>query len=399
MKTVIKYLIILLIIIFPQLIIAQNSAKIKPILTADSLRSGNAKDILTSFFQLAFNKLTGPNKELNFSSNPFAILLKSDPDLAIDRSYYKYRPLRKINFSFGLKLDTSYRFNGFSSGIKYALIDKRDSSTSKLLFENLRNDSLANEVNELQKELVEYANKNYPVIAEKKKFIAKTNDLLNRNIPFNKLDTAIQRLVTQIIGEDEDAYPHINTLVRQNPASNIFEEQRKQYNIYRNEIKNDLLWTLGLSDTTYKDDFIFSNILINTELVKGFGKPKPGSNWEFNIKAGINFIDDRLNKGRDLKRTLLNFEPGVNWVIRNKKNDHSFLELAFSGSYHHNFRNLYANERRDSVTVNTIIRVRIISDIWVPLEIKYDPKSGNVFGFLNVRVNFKALGKLGKDLL
>ena len=336
---------------------------------------------------------------MNFSSNPFAILLKSDPDLAIDRSYYKYRPLRKINFSFGLKLDTSYRFNGFSSGIKYALIDKRDSSTSKLLFENLRNDSLANEVNELQKELVEYANKNYPVIAEKKKFIAKTNDLLNRNIPFNKLDTAIQRLVTQIIGEDEDAYPHINTLVRQNPASNIFEEQRKQYNIYRNEIKNDLLWTLGLSDTTYKDDFIFSNILINTELVKGFGKPKPGSNWEFNIKAGINFIDDRLNKGRDLKRTLLNFEPGVNWVIRNKKNDHSFLELAFSGSYHHNFRNLYANERRDSVTVNTIIRVRIISDIWVPLEIKYDPKSGNVFGFLNVRANFKALGRLTKDLL
>ncbi|HVE60939.1 MAG TPA: hypothetical protein VNA26_03920, partial [Chitinophagaceae bacterium] len=235
MKTVIKYLSILLIMIFPQLILAQSSSKIKPILTADSLRSGNAKDILTSFFQLAFNKLTGPNKELNFSSNPFAILLKSDPDLAIDRSYYKYRPLRKTNFSFGIKLDTSYRFNGFSSGIKYALIDKRDSSTSKLLFENLRNDSLANEVNELQKELVDYALKNYPVIAERRKFIAKTNDLLNRNISFNKLDTAIQRVVTQIIGEDEDAYPHIIRLVRQNPGSNIFAEQRKQYNIYRNE--------------------------------------------------------------------------------------------------------------------------------------------------------------------
>ncbi len=399
MKTVIKYLIILLIMMFPQLIIAQNSAKIKPILTADSLKSGNAKDILTSFFQLAFNKLTGPSKELNFTSNPFAILLKSDPDLAIERSYYKYRALRKTNFSFGIKLDTSYRFNGFSSGIRYALIDKRDSSTSKLLFENLRNDSLANEVNELQKELVEYAIKNYPVIADRKKFIAKTNDLLNRNIPFEKLDTAIQRVVRQVIGADEDAYPHIITLVRQNPGSNIFVEQRKQYTIYRDEIKNALLWTIGVSDTTYKDEFIFSNILINTELVKGFGKPKPGSNWEFNIKAAVNFIDDKLNKGRDLKRTLLNFEPGVNWVIRNKRNDHSFLELKFSGSYLHNFNTLYAKERRDSLTLNTTIRVRIISDIWIPLEIKYDPKSGNVFGFLNVRANFKALGNLTKELL
>ncbi|MDQ3683665.1 MAG: hypothetical protein M3352_11450, partial [Bacteroidota bacterium] len=202
------------------------------------------------------------NKELNFSSNPFAILLKSDPDLAIDRSYYKYRPLRKTNFSFGLKLDTSYRFNGFSSGIKYALIDKRDSSTSKLLFENLRNDSLGNEVDELQVKLVTYAKDNYPVIAERKKFNAKINDFLYKDIPFNKLDTAIQKAVMQIIGEDEDAYPHVVTIVRQNPGSNIFAEQRKQYNIYRNEIKNALLWTIGVSDTTYKDEFIFSNILI-----------------------------------------------------------------------------------------------------------------------------------------
>ncbi|MDQ3683666.1 MAG: hypothetical protein M3352_11455 [Bacteroidota bacterium] len=60
---------------------------------------------------------------------------------------------------------------------------------------------------------------------------------------------------------------------------------------------------------------------------------------------------------------------------------------------------MYAKERRDSLTLNMTIRVRVISDIWVPLEIKYDPKSGNVFGFLNVRANFKALGKLTKDLL
>src|ERR1700758_3976836 len=63
------------------------------VLTADSLASGNTKDVLTSFFQLAFNKLTGPNKELDFTSNPFALMLKSDTTLAVDTNYVKYRAL------------------------------------------------------------------------------------------------------------------------------------------------------------------------------------------------------------------------------------------------------------------------------------------------------------------
>ncbi len=87
-----------------------KAANIKTILTADSLASGNWKDVLTSFFQLSFDKLTSNKKELNFQSNPFAILLKSHPEAAIDTNFVKYKTLRKINFGFGLQLDSSYRF-------------------------------------------------------------------------------------------------------------------------------------------------------------------------------------------------------------------------------------------------------------------------------------------------
>ena len=73
-----------------------------------------------------------------------------------------------------------------------------------------------------------------------------------------------------------------------------------------------------------------------------------------------------------------------------------YCEIKFSGSYYHNFATLYANERRDSLTINGTLRVRILEDIWIPLEIKYDPKSGNVFGFLNIKANFTGLGKLLK---
>jgi hypothetical protein len=375
-----------------------SSEEVKPILTADSLASGNVKDILTSFFQLAFNHLTSPDKELNFNSNPFAIILKSNPGLAKDTYYYKYRALRKTNFSFGIKLDSSFRFNGFSSGVKYALIDQRDSSTSKLLFQNLRNDNLGKERDQLQLKLVEYAN-TIQNINEKKKFNAAIRDFFNKDTPFNNLSDSLKAAVKKIIADDKESYPVISDIIENNPSSNMVTEERKVYESLKNQIKDDLLWTIGVSDTTYKNQFFFSNILLKTELLKGIGRPKRGSNWEFNVQAGLNFADDTLRKGRDLKRSILSFEPGFNWVVRNKSNDHSFLEFEFSGSYTHNFGSLYAGGKRDSLTFNGTIRVRIIDDIWIPLEIKYDPESGNVFGFINIRANFSGLGKLAKSLL
>jgi hypothetical protein len=74
------------------------------------------------------------------------------------------------------------------------------------------------------------------------------------------------------------------------------------------------------------------------------------------------------------------------------------FECKLSGRYSHTFTTLYNREKKDSVTVNAMLRIRIYNEIWVPLEIKYDPYSGNVFGFLNVRLNFTALGKMAKDL-
>jgi len=59
---------------------------------------------------------------------------------------------------------------------------------------------------------------------------------------------------------------------------------------------------------------------------------------------------------------------------------------------------LYADEKRDRLILNGTLRLRIYNDIWVPLEIKYDPDAGNVFGFLNVRANFTALGKFARNV-
>ena len=77
------------------------------LLTADSLASGNYKDILSSFYQLAVSNLTGPNKELKFTTNPYAIMLRHDSTLARDSSYQRLRPWRKLNFTLDAKLDSA----------------------------------------------------------------------------------------------------------------------------------------------------------------------------------------------------------------------------------------------------------------------------------------------------
>jgi hypothetical protein len=37
------------------------------------------------------------------------------------------------------------------------------------------------------------------------------------------------------------------------------------------------------------------------------------------------------------------------------------------------------------------IRIRVYKDVWIPLILKYDIKNGNLFGFLNLSINFDAV--------
>lgn len=389
MKRLIKIIFSLPLFFFALSSLAQ--APVKNILTADSLKSGNAKDVLTSFFQLTFNRLTSNNKEVNFNANPFAIMLKSNPQLAVDTNYRRYNNLRKLNFGFGLRLDSAYRFNGFSSGIKYALVDKRDSSISRPLFSKLQNDQLKNEAFRLQDILEEYG-RGIADTTLRSAFRKNRRAFLSQAVPYADLDTRFKRVVERIVQPKD--FPVVYQLITETPTSSIHQDLQNRYETYRDEIKKGWLVTLGLSDTTYNDQFFFSNVLLNLEILKGVGKPKPGANLEINFRAALNFRDDSISRGRDLKRLILYVEPAINWVLRNKANDQSYLEFELGGSYTRNFKTLYVGERREISTLNATIRFRIFADTWIPLEIKYDPDAGNFLGFLNVRSNFSALGKL-----
>lgn len=402
-----KILYSLLLIMYINTASAQEEAPLEnaaPIFTADSLVSGNTKDVLTKFFQLAFNNLTGNNKEFNFNSNPFAVMLKSNPRLNIDHYYSKYNALRKLNFGFGIKLDTSYRFNGFSSGIKYALIDERDYTTSRLFAVGLQVNGFAAERKRLNTALRDFAQARFQVSAktdadrkERNDFLAMVSVFFNKQTPFNSLDTGFQKTVMDIVQERN--LQNINNLLGADPSSSLRTNDMKVFEALKDSIKNCALWIIGLSDTTYKDQFAFSNIVLNTEFSKGIFKPRSGANnIELNIKAAANFLKDTMQTGNNLKRVVFDIEAGFNWVIRDKYNQRPMFEFKASSTFYHNFTSLYQDEKRDVFTLNGMARIRVYEDIWVPFEIRYDPSNGNVFGFLNVKANFTGMGKLIKDI-
>lgn len=377
---------------------AQKKPVPNPILTADSLASGNYKDVLNSFFQLTADRLTGPNKDVKFSVNPFAVMAKLDTTLLVDTSYVRYRTLRNLNFTVAAALDSSYRFNGFSSGVKFALINKRDETVSRTFVDMVINNDSINQLFLLNNMAAILISSQMPDINKGKKFADDWDKFTTGKIGFHQLDTAMRRLILVEVNKDP-ATAGIAKLINDDPTFSIRKRADALYKEMKDNFNKNLLWTIGVSDTTYKNEFVFSNVVFTSELLLGINKfTKRKNDLELNLKTDLQLVDDTLKTGRDLKRMVFGFEPGLNLVLKTKTTQKSYLEFKLSGGYYHTFNDLYPGEDRNRLTLNGTLRIRILQDIWVPIQIKYDPEHGNVFGFLNVRANFKALGDVGKSL-
>lgn len=363
-------------------------------LSADSLATGNYKDALGSFFQLAFDKFTGAQKELRFTSNPYAVMARLDTSLLIDKEYYKYRHLRDLNFSFAAKLDNAYKFNGFSSGIKYALINRRDETVSLIFIHDVLSNETVQDLTTVNTELQKFSSAQ-STTAEQDRIQNQKTKFTRGEINFDGLDKDIQQKIIEIATKNK--LDHLSAIIKEDPKFNFKKTAADIYKDVKEKINNKLLWTIGFTDTTYNNKFMFSNIVLSSELLKGIDKMKT-RDIELNLKAAVQFVDDSLKTGKDLKRSIFSFEPGLNFVLKNKNTLKGLFEFKLSGRYAHTFTTLYNREKKDSLNINAMLRIRIYNDIWIPLEIKYDPYSGNVFGFLNVRINFTALGKAAKSL-
>lgn len=390
-RSLCRLTIVIGLIVFQNTVSAQQKTAI-PVLTADSLATGNSKDVLSSFFQLAFNNLTGPNKGIRFASNPYAIMLRANPDLAIDTSYVKYRALRNLNFNFDLKMDTNYKFNGFSSGITFAVINKRDETVydefnTLVRLRTKDYDTLTDRIAEAVSALI----LTDPAFANQ--LMSQGNSLLN-DPTFTSSQLAPRVKDTLLTISKANDLQGIYKLLNSAKPVNIYNSMRSEYEAVKNSFHKRPLWIVGVTDTTYSDQLLFSNITFRTQYLQGVWDVTKASHLEMDVKGELNLVKDTLKAGRNLKRSLLNAEAGVNWVYKERESMKPLFELKFSAAYSRIFSGIYSDEIKERFTLNGTFRVRIINDLWIPLQFKYDPKTGNVFGFLSVKFNFSGLSNL-----
>lgn len=393
-----KFRIVMLCICFNllyQFSFAQNSS-LAPLLTADSVASGSSKDVFSSFLQLAANNITGSNKEFHFKSNPFSLMLKANPDLAMDKNYLKYKTLRNLNFDFDIKLDSNFHFNGFGAGITYALINRRDYTVYDKFIDlvYLKN----GDYHRLHEGIIQQSSAKSIDPAFRVRLIKEQHDLFNdADTTFDMLDKDVRDFILKVAKDSS-----FNTLVdsiSSNSKMSFRNAIDKAYNGVKASFQNKHLLTVGIADTTYSNAFFFKNLVFNAESIKGILNPNnTTANVQWDWKISDMLYTDSTKSDRNLKRHVLSFEPGFNLVIKNKSTQQSLLEFKLSGEYNHIFNGVYTGEKRDSSTINGTLRIRILDDLWVPLEIKYDPRHGNVFGFLNIRYNFTGLSKKFQSL-
>ena len=139
-----------------------------------------------------------------------------------------------------------------------------------------------------------------------------------------------------------------------------------------------------------------SNAILSTEFLVGLNSPKNKIKLELDLKATDSCNNDSTIYHQNIIRNVFSFEPGINFVFKSKKLDKPFFEFKFSGGFTHVFSKLYPSEQANISTLNGVIRIRLINDLWVPIAIKID-QNGHVYGSINLKMNFTTFANLLKS--
>lgn len=349
--------------------------------TANDLKSGNWQDVLSSFLQLSVSDLTGTNKSLNFKSTLFALKAKADTTLWVDKKYVSEKFARNFQFDFSLKLDSSYRFNGFQGGFTWAIINKRDSSVFSL-------------VNSLADSLY-LVSANYLQLA----FISfqqSITDPITGQIKADKL-----QLFKDIKQKFEDAYSKAISVSSKlfPPEFQIFlapyvkkgyddnvKRADSMLNIELDKLRTKPLLTLSVNSTFKNDQQAFNNGDAQFVYLQGIKTKK--SITELDIRLSGN-IRDTVIVSKE-RRADAQLSAGINFSLFQGNSQKSFFEFKPYLEYKSVLTRLIGSEKKNLFSANADLRLRLTDNLWLPFTIKYDFNKKNFLGFLNIAFNFNA---------
>jgi hypothetical protein len=396
MKTKITFLFIL--ILFSTISNSQSLKKIRinagNDITSEKTKSGNFKDILSGFFQLASTNLSGDEKTIDFNSTLFALKAKANPELEIDTNYVKETFSRNLQFNFKANLNNDFEYTGFTGGVTYAPYNGRDktmvefSEKFDIIYNKFNNDLSKVQGYIVEKITSEYLKKKTYVTTEipeeKKKQIAELNKELSEKLEdFN--NNVINPYVNNKTITSTDT-TIVNDFNKQLKNQNVnLEESSKEIHQYvedfYKEVQSKALLTLAADGTANKDGK-FDKASFGAVYLKGNKEA-----WnEIDLRAKFTYADTLITE--HLPRTGLDLKAGVNFKIGKTREQQSYFEIKALGEYNKIFNNVLPDEDSEVITANAEIRIRVADDLWIPVVIKYDIENSNFLGFLNITYNF-----------
>jgi hypothetical protein len=348
-------------------------------------KSGNYKDIFTSFFQLASTNFTGKEKTFDINTTLFAVKAKANPDLYKDVNYVKEKFSRNFQFNFKINLDENYNYKGFTGGATYALINKRDKQLVNFSETQLQNDykEILKKTSMAQNSLIDKTTRNSSLSGVDK---IKIGNAVNLYIQSTLNLEEIKKEELDTIGITQEEFDTISTeliteINKDNEVKKNIEALHSLRTEYFETIDAKPLWTVsvdGSADANGK----FNKASIGSIFLKG----NKNANQEIDIRAKLTYLDTLVLNS--LPRVDFKTTAGVNFKISKSKENVSYFEAKAALEYNAVLKNALENEKKDTFFANAEVRIRLTNDLWFPILIKYDIEKANFLGFLNITYNF-----------
>jgi hypothetical protein len=364
---------------------AQDTVKINTAELTDASyrqKTGNSRDMLTDLFRLALSDLNTANGEINFTSTLYAMKLKKNEQLAIDKNYIKQTFNRNFQVSLGLRSDEKpFNFTQGTFGLAYALINNRDKSIADLSSTNDYDTKIADIIADADFAYLKAENNRDRKIAT----VGSVQKMLQGNsgemlATYTSLDPLYKKLLDSVVNARFFGKETITSLI----------QKRRQEYLDKTELNNRrALMTL---DGKCAYDIQKGKAALgqfNLRYLKGLGKNPRTKPLELEIKLGLILEQDTTKKTGDIDRAKFSSTLGLNGVLLENGDNESIIELKLFASYDNTLQRVYINEKQDIFAANATFRIKVSGNIWIPITMKYDLTNANFMGFLNVVWNLE----------
>lgn len=336
--------------------------------TADDLKTGNALDVLTNFFQLGVGDNTGDGKTLYFRSTLFAIKSKVDTTLLIDYNFKKQRFARNLQFEFAVMANEGFKINSLSAGLTYAIINNRDRKNAnfKATFLNDIKAEVANTLSIVDDAYWDSINKDENLTSKQRQEIQRK--FVDGRKKYDSTGNS-------------DGFPNdYSEKLRAAGVFDLVDKYKAGYDSLMEDIGKRALVTASAFARTDSISKKFNQANLQLVYLKG-------NKFQADIRTILSYKDTAVSI-TESRRLYFKGNAGLDIVLfADKKDKKPVLELKPNLEYYHVFEGQLPGEQRETFFANAELRLRITEKIWIPFTIKYDIERANFLGFFNVTAN------------